>query len=285
MPGYASVANRKTQLIRKATQGSVFLAPITTAAITQTALFDVATGALQALPAGYFDLGWCSDVGAIFNRKVTATDVMAWGTNDPVRTDITADATTLDVVCHETKLQTIGLGVNVDPTTIIPAANGSIAVSPPTGPTVRYYRCIAIGADNGDGGEIIVSRFLPRVAVTNYASQSYANGKDVIEWGVTFQAYQDSTLGFAQQHLYGGPGWKYLLDDMDLTHIVTCTVAVTTALVATTGTFSAQDVGRPVSGIGITAGTTIATFTDSTHVVMSAVGTIAGSGVAVTVGS
>ena len=285
MPGYVSVANRNNKLIRKGVQGSVFLAPAATTAITQSALFDVTTGALQALPAGYFDLGYISDVGAIFNRKVTATDIQAWGVNDPVRTDITADSTTIDVMCHETKLQTIALGVNVDPTTIVPNANGSIAVANPIAPSLRYYRCLVVGADQGDGGEIILSRFFPRVAVTNYAPQSYANGKDPIEWGITFTAYVDSTLGFAQQQLYGGPGFLYLADAMDVAHVVTCTVALTTALVATAGTFSLADVGRPLTGAGITAGTTIATFTDATHVVMSAVGTVAASGVAVTVGS
>ncbi len=285
MPGYAAIENKKNELIRKGLSGSVFIAPVTAPAIDVTTLFDTSTGAIQALPAGYQDLGWTADTGAAFARKVTSTDILGWGTNDPVRSDITADVTTLAVDAYETKLLTIGLYMGVDPTTITPGANGVVAVPAPSSPVARFYRVLAVAQDEGDGGEIIVARFLPRAQVSGYTAQSYANGKDPIMSGVTFTAYQDSALGFANEQIYGGPGWLYLLDDMDFPFIVTCTVALTTALVATVGTFSPDDVGRTLTGTGIAPGTTIVTVTDSTHVVMSAAGTTAGTAVAVTVGS
>lgn len=284
MPGYALLENKKNQLIRKGIQGSVFLAPPNAAAINATTLFDSITGAIKTLPPGYADLGWTTDAGAVFARKSTSTEILAWGTNDPVRSDITADVTTIQVDCEETKLQTLGLGANVDPATIIPSVNGVITIPHPSSPVARYYRMYALLADNGDGGEIIISKFFPRVSVTAYNGQSYNNLKDALLWGFTFTAYADSVLGYAQADILGGPGLLYLQDDMDLPHVVTCTVALTTALVATTGVFTAADVGRALSGVGITPGTTIASFTDATHVVMSAVGTTAGAGVAVTVG-
>jgi len=278
MPGYASLELKKNELIRKGLQGSVFIAAGSAPAVVASTLFDAATGDLSTLPLGYQDLGWTTDTGAVFARKVTSTDINGWGTNDPVRSDITGDNTTMAVVAEETKLLTIGLGANVDTSTLVPVGvNGVVAVPYPSSPVSRFYRVLAVAVDSGAGGEIILARFFPRAQVSGYDSQSYANGKDPIQTGLTFTAYQDSVLGYAQEQLYGGPGWLSLLSDMGMSRIVICTVALTTALVATTGLFSAADVGKVVSGVGIPTGTTIVTFTDTTHVVMSAAGTIAGS--------
>jgi hypothetical protein len=285
MPGYDALAAKKTQLIRKGLKGSVFIAPITSAAVDPTVLFDVTTGAIKTLPTGYADIGWITDVGAVFARKITDTQILGWGSNDPLRSDITADTTTLVVDAEETKLSTIALYSGVTPASITPATNGSFLVANPAVPPNTFYRVIVIAADSGDGGEIIMCKFLPRAKVSNYTSQAFANGKDPLLWGVEFTGYQDSVLGYASAQLYGGPGWLSLLDDMDFPHVVTATIALTTAFVVTTGTISASDVGRPLGGVGITPGTTLASFTDTTHGAMSAVGTIAGSGVAVTIGS
>ena len=53
------------------------------------------------------------------------------------------------------------------------------------------------------------------------------------------------------------------------------------AIVATSGAFAPGDVGRPISGPGIPAGATIASWTDATHVTLSANATGTGSGNAV----
>lgn len=280
---YAGIEVKKNELIRKGTQGSVFIAPVTATAITSTNLFDATTGGLAALPAGYKDLGWTAITGAVFARKVTSTDIPAWGTNDPVRSDITADTTTLQVDGYETKLQTISLYTGVDQSTMIPATNGSLQVNLPSAPQPKFYRALALAIDESSGGEIVIARFLPRCQVTNYTNQSYSNDKDPLVWGIELTAYQDSTLGFAQAQLYGGEGWLSLITRMGFPRIVTCTTAVSTALVATSGTFSSADVGATVSGGTIPANTTIATFTDSTHVVMSAAATAIATAVPVTV--
>jgi hypothetical protein len=285
MPGYAALQNHKDQLVRKGVQGSAFLANSTANVIDKTTLFDAVTGAIKTLPAGYHDLGLLTDTGAVFARKVTSTDIPAWGHNDPVRSDITTDTTTCAVQCEETKLQTIGLGANVDPSTIVPGVNGVFDVPHSSAPVTRNYRMFVVLADNVPGGEIIIAKFFPRVSVTSYDGQSYSNGKDALLWGFTFTAYLDSTVGYAQDDLYGGDGMLSLLDDMDMPRIVTATVALTTALVITTGAVTPGDAGRPLSGVGIAPGTTILTVTDATHVVMSAAGTTAGAGVAVTIGS
>jgi hypothetical protein len=276
MPGYAALEVKKDELIRKGIQGSVFIADYTAPAISVSTLFSAVTGDLAALPTGYNDLGWTDTTGAVFARKITSTDINSWGTNDPVRSDITADATTMTVVAYQTNLVTIGLWSNTEITSLIPVGvNGVMAIPDPIAPLPRFYRLLAVGIDETSNGEIVFARFLPKAQVTNYQTQSYANGKDPLQYGLDFTAYQDSILGYAQEMIYGGAGWLALLGDMGISRIVICTTALTTTLVATTGTFTAADVGATVSGSGIPNGTTIATFTNSTTVVMSAAGTIA----------
>jgi hypothetical protein len=283
MSGYAGIASQHSELIRKSLQGSVFVAPITAAAIDTSTLFDSVTGDLASLPAGYVDLGWTSDVGATVARKVASSDIMAWGDASAVRSDVTSDVSTLQVIALETKLETIGLYTGVAKADITPGVNGVTVVEQPSTPTATFYRLLVVGVDEGDSGEIVLARFLPRAQVTNYGNQVLSNGKSALEWDLTFTGYQDSVLGYAGSQIYGGAGWLALLTRMGLNKTVTCTVALTTALVATTGTFSAEDVGQVVSGVGLVGGQTIDSVTDATHAVLSAAGTVAGSGVAVTI--
>lgn len=58
-----------------------------------------------------------------------------------------------------------------------------------------------------------------------------------------------------------------------------------TSLTSATAAFTAADVGRPVSGTGIPAGTTITIVTNATTVVLSAATTATATGVAITIGT
>lgn len=61
------------------------------------------------------------------------------------------------------------------------------------------------------------------------------------------------------------------------------TVSGNTTITLTAGTAAQSNVGSLVTGTGIPVGTTIQSFTDSTHVVLSAAATASASGIAVTV--
>ena len=285
----AGIESKRDELIRKGIAGAVFIASTDATAIAYTNLFDADSGGLSALPTAggtYEDLGRCSTAGVVFARKVTSTDIDGWGTNDPVRSDITADVTTIKVDGYETKALTISQYTGVDVSDMTPdATNGTFEVDVPTAPSSKYVRILALAVDGSPGDEFVVARFMPRCKITDYTDQSYANDKDPIVWGATFQAYKDSTLGFAQRQLYGGEQIIGSLASMGFPRVVTCTTATTTALVATAGKFLASDVGLEVAATGkITPGTTIESYTDATHVTMSAVGLGAGTGIAVTVG-
>lgn len=171
---------------------------------------------LKTLPAGYSDLGFTTVAGGTFARSISENAITSWGSTGPTRTDITSDTTTLQVVAQETKLATIGLYTGVDPDSLIPAkaTGGSIEIQKPLLPNPRYYRTLVLAVDQSSNGEIYLARFLPNAKVTNFGNQVFANGTDAMGYDVTFTAYEDSTLGYAESWLYGGPGFDFLLEDM-----------------------------------------------------------------------
>ena len=174
---------------------------------------------LKRLPSYQWDdLGWLSTEGSQFSRDVAQSEVTSWGSVAPTRTDVTSDTSTLALTAQETKLLTIGLATGADLSATVPDVNtGEIRVSKPAKPTSRVYRALSLAVDLGDGGEIYIGRFLPRAKVTNFAEQNFGGGDDPVTWGVTLTGQEDSTLGYSERWLFGGPGWNYLLTKMGFT--------------------------------------------------------------------
>lgn len=212
MPAWSTLKKHQNQLIRKALEGSTFIAPTTSAAITALTGTDKA---LLALPAGYNDLGWMSDDGPQFSSNVDTSEVTSWGAVEPTRRDIVADVTTLEVQVQETNKHTIGLYTGVDMTAVIPDATSSeVVVTKPDRPPLRFYRVLTIGVDLADAGEIYIARFLPRASVTDKGDQAFTNSDNPVGWPVTLTAYMDSALGYSERFYFGGPGWSALLTAM-----------------------------------------------------------------------
>jgi len=222
MPLYDDLKNKQTELIRKAIDGSAFLAPVAAEPITDiTAVTGTAPDeeiSLVELPDTWDDLGWLSEDGVAFSRDVTQSDVTSWGSVSPTRSDVTADTSTMTVVCQETKMLTIGLATGADLAGIVPAVGtGEVSIAKPSRPSSRFYRVLALAVDQGDAGEIYIGRMLPRAKVTSYAEQSFSGGDDPITWGVTFTGFEDSALGYSERWLFGGAGWNALLTQMGFT--------------------------------------------------------------------
>lgn len=210
---YDDVQTRKNQLIRKALEGSAFIAPYSASAITT--LTTGAAKGLAALPDGYEDCGWSTTDGVALSEAITSSDVTSWGSPDPTRSDITKRTTTAKIVCQETKALTIGLYTSADMSTVDPdPTTGEVSIEQALVPSKKYYRMLCLAVDLTDDGEFYVARFLPRVSVSDLDDQSYANGDDPIEWGITFTAYPDSTLGYSSRYIFGGPGFAALASDM-----------------------------------------------------------------------
>lgn len=225
MANYTALKNKQSELIRKALEGSAFLAPISAIAIADlTSVTGVAPNEvvdLAPLPVDYDDLGWLSTEGVSFAREVAQAEIASWGSVTPTRTDITSDSSTATVVCQETKLLTIGLATGADLAAITAdPATGEVSIAKPARPSSKSYRLLTLAVDQADAGEIYIARFFPRAKVTNYAEQSFSGGDDPISWGVTFTGEVDSDLGYSERWIFGGAGWKALLTGMGITDTV-----------------------------------------------------------------
>jgi hypothetical protein len=216
---YDVLKTKQTELIRKALDGSAFIASADAPAITE--LTDPTDSLLKPLPAPaseampWGDLGFLSADGAAFSRDVSSSDITSWGSVAPTRSDVTADSSTLTVACQETNMRTIGLSTGMDMSSVTPTVgSGEVQVRKPSRPSSRFYRVLTVAVDQGDGGEIYIARYMPRAKVTGFSEQAFGGGDDPIMWGVTFTGYEDSDAGFSESWIFGGPGWKALLVDM-----------------------------------------------------------------------
>lgn len=210
---YDALQEKKTELIRKMTDGSVFVAPSTADAITSLTDTDKL---LKTLPADYEDIGFTTDDGAQFSRDVTTSEITSWGRVEPTRSDITSDTTTLQIAMQETKKATIGLYTGADMSAVTAdATTGEVGIEKPASPRVRFQRVLALGVDLTDSGELYVARFLPRAKVDDYDDQAFQSSDDeALLWSVTFKSFIDSTLGYSEKWLFGGEGWFALKSQM-----------------------------------------------------------------------
>lgn len=220
MAGFADLRDKKNELIRKATDGSLFVAegdaPLVTSLTTYTAGPPV-TIVPTPLPLGYNDVGWVTSDGFGTSRDVSNSEITSFGSVAPTRTDVTSDTTTLTGTMQETKLLTLGLATGADLAAITADADsGEVIIKKPTRPRAKNYRGLLVSVDENESGEIYVARFFPRLKVTNFAEQNFTSGDEAITWGVTWTAEEDSVYGAAEAWLFGGPGWKALLDEMGI---------------------------------------------------------------------
>lgn len=213
---YSTLRDKKTELIRKARDGSVFLAPTSSSAITS--LTSGGSSDLAALPAGYEDLGWTSTDGISYGRETEVSEVRSFGSVDPTRADITSDTMTMGVTAQETKLLTLELYSGADLSALeADATTGEFVIEKPAVPNFRYFRVLGLFVDTDDSGdELYVARFMPRARITEVGEQVFSDGDDPIQYNFTFTGFEDSALGFSHAWYFGGPGWESLLDEMNI---------------------------------------------------------------------
>lgn len=207
MPDYTSIAHRQSQLIRKALQGSVFVAPYSATAIT-----SITTGSsmdIAPLPTGYVDVGMIDKKNAVtWANKVTATDVMAWGDVYPARKDITAVDGHLTFTMLETNKQSLQLSLGMDlSTTPLDNTTKELKINQPARPNLIYYRVLGLFQDGTGTNAIYVARFYPRAVVTDITDQKWDDDADCLTWTVTLSPLNDSTAGTPCTHFFAGPGW------------------------------------------------------------------------------
>lgn len=214
MPDLAALADHKSELIRKALEGSVFVAPFSAPPIDTLTETDPAT--LAALPPEYTDIGFVEKSNAVtWSRSVTTEEVMAWGDIYPVRRDITKDDSQLKFTMLETKRTSLELyyGLDLSSTAADPGTS-EISFAQPSRPSTRFYRVYGIFQDGQGDEAIYVGRFYPRASVTDMSDQKWSDDTDPLVWDVSMAAVTDTDLGYPVKHFFGGPGWATLLADM-----------------------------------------------------------------------
>lgn len=204
---FASQQVRNTDFIRKSLDADVFFAPLTV-----TPPLHLTTGAssdLQALPAGYVDVGFMEkNQGVDLARAIGTTPTMSVGQLSPTRNDINKNEVTARFIMQETKRQTLELyhqvalgGVILDPTT------KELDFTEQIRPTTINYRMLVLWTDNNGTDSIYVGIDLPRVSVSSVGNIKITDGVDAITRDVTITSYVDAALGYGVRWLYGGPGW------------------------------------------------------------------------------
>jgi hypothetical protein len=211
---YDELKSLQNDLIRKALEGSVFLAPY--AAAAPTALTSGANAALVQLPTDYEDVGWCDKgTGATWSRSVDTSDVTSWGSVEPTRRDITKETKGIKFIAQETKRKTIELYEGVDLSSVTPTATtGEITFDSPDRPQQRYFRVFGLFQDGVGVDTIYVAKLLPMAVVTDTGEQKWADGDDPVGYEVSLTAMKDPVLKTAVRHFFGGPGWRSRLADM-----------------------------------------------------------------------
>lgn len=212
---YDALADKKNELIRKALDGSAYLAKRTADPIE--AICGPA-GALLTLPSGYGDLGYLTGEGMAFGRDVSSSDITSFGSTTPTRSDITNDTTTVTVNCQETKLLTLGMATGISvAANSVDTTTGELILRKPPRPTSTYWQMLCLAVDLAEDGEVYIARFFPNVKPTSFPEQAFADGDNAITWGTTMTAYLDNELGFSESWHFGGPGWNGLLASMGFT--------------------------------------------------------------------
>lgn len=213
---YAAVRAKKTELIRKARDGSVFVGPTTVTAITT--ITSGSTAALSVLPTGMIDVGWTTTDGVSYSRTTETSDIRSFGSVEPTRSDVTSDEITMAVTMQETSKMSLQLYTGANLTSVQAAATtAEFQVPKPALPGYTYYRVAGLFVDQGDTGEIYIMRYMPRARVTEFGEQQFNDADEAITYPVTFTGYEDSALGYSHKWFFGGPGWKSLIDEMGIT--------------------------------------------------------------------
>lgn len=219
MPNFAGVAKRQGELIRKALAHFIAVQNEDYELPLDFALTETASSVLRDLPAeGWEQLGWVSKSdGVTFAKNTETSTVDSFGAIQPTRSDITSDVTTAAFTCQETNKKVLEMYYNVDLSAVeADAVTGETAFNESIEPQTIYQRMLFVSKDGYGARELYIAKLLPRASVTTKADQTHSN-ENALTYGMTVTAEVDDEVGFAVRHIFGGPGWVRLLDQMGFT--------------------------------------------------------------------
>ncbi|MBS6101826.1 MAG: hypothetical protein KH751_04325 [Actinomyces sp.] len=188
-------------LVRKTLQALAFLAPVSTG--LPTALTDQA-GALQELPEGYWPIGLVTPDGYSFTADTTKEEVDALGYSQPVRSDITKVAKSVEVTVLETLKRNVqGLIRGMDMSQIKAAASGEVTFDEPDMPAFGEYRLVIISQDGPADAEWLIGRGYPLVKISEIPEEVW-NSSDATSVKLKFDVFPDPKLGTSCRHYIAG---------------------------------------------------------------------------------
>jgi hypothetical protein len=214
---YADIRDKKNELIRRAKDGSVFVAEMDVT--PPTAITSTSSATLLTLdPADWTDLGWFNTDGVTYDRETDQVEMQSFGSSEPTRSDVTRDEISMSCTAQETKALTMGITTGSDIAAILAnSTTGEVQIAKPTRPKLRFYRVLGLFLDHDDNGdEIYFGRLMPRAQVADFGSQGYNEDESGISYPMTWRGKEDSTLGYSHKWFWGGKGWKALLTDMGI---------------------------------------------------------------------
>ena len=200
----------RSDLIRKALYGSVLVQDYSTSLASTFASFnpfDANTGLLNALPAGWIDLGYLTEDGIEFGKDTNFSDVTGWQTRDKLRSDATSDQDTASMTFLETKPEIEAIYNSLPLSTMPGIGTTNYAYAKPAVPALLFRSVLFIGVDgSGDQVEYVV-RLWPRVLMTGPDSVTWS-AQNEASWPMSFEPYPDSTAGYASKTWRDGPGHR-----------------------------------------------------------------------------
>ncbi len=210
----AGLQNLHTDAIFKFTVGAMFVADDDAPLVT--APFDSATGALQALPAGYQSAGSTDTGGLNIGRAISVDDLSIWQSVQPVRSDVTGDKLTIKVKCEETNPVTLAIseGKKLSEISLTPFFSSK---HDSTGKQPKR-RILLLGEDELRG--VIMARFFPNCILTALSSDQSMQRATELQYDFQLDAYPDPLLlddsgnPTDSETWVGGPGWAALAAEL-----------------------------------------------------------------------
>lgn len=210
---YDALQAAKGKLIRKALGGFI-LAGSMDAEVPEKLLADAEGNFVDLKAMGYQPLGWLTKGdGVNFSRETEQQETESFGALEPTRVDFTKDTTSAAFRCQETNKSVLEMYYNKDLSDVSFDDNGELHFDQDRQPATIYRRVIYIAKDgNGDDAKYI-AKIMPRAILAEVQEQAWTPESE-LSYGMTLKATMDEEVGFAVRHIFAGPGFAKLAEDM-----------------------------------------------------------------------
>jgi hypothetical protein len=214
MATFASWQELNRKLKFKALTGAALWAPATA---TFPSTISGSDSSLITKPTGYKDLGYLSEDGVSAARSADKTDIGAWQSVTPIRSDVTSDTEQLTLTMEEINAYSLALYNGVDLSALVPdATSGEVKFDKPPVPVQPEFRMLVLARDTTDYGDIYFCFGYPSCKVSDWDDLQIGKTDAGLELGVTIDTYVDNTVGTAKRTWVAGPGVKSLATAMRL---------------------------------------------------------------------